>query len=99
MAAFKFLVSLPGGLPKRNKFTCRWILDSSDAEVGKFLDDLLDAKIKKIKLDNLLAMMVDPSRMGPRAVLPTGRPAATAVAAAAASSASASAAGPTPAES
>ncbi|MED6120754.1 hypothetical protein PIB30_024043 [Stylosanthes scabra] len=32
MAAFKFLVSLPGGLPKRNKFTCRWILDGSDAE-------------------------------------------------------------------
>ncbi|MED6108356.1 hypothetical protein PIB30_023123 [Stylosanthes scabra] len=37
MAPFKFLVSLPGGLPKRNKFTCRWILDSSDAEVGKYL--------------------------------------------------------------
>ncbi|MED6145083.1 hypothetical protein PIB30_021737 [Stylosanthes scabra] len=93
MAAFKFLVSLPGGLPKRNKFTCRWILDSSDAEVGKFLD----AKMKKTKLDNLLGMMADPSRMGPHAVLPTGRPAATAVAAAAA--ASASAAAPTPAES
>ncbi|MED6167202.1 hypothetical protein PIB30_000452 [Stylosanthes scabra] len=42
MATFKFLVSHPGGLPKRNKFTCRWILDGSDAEVGKFLDDLLD---------------------------------------------------------
>ncbi|MED6110437.1 hypothetical protein PIB30_042867 [Stylosanthes scabra] len=40
--------------------------------------------------------MADPSKMGPRAVLPTSRPAATAVAAAAAS---ASAAGPTPAES
>ncbi|MED6148635.1 hypothetical protein PIB30_054852 [Stylosanthes scabra] len=37
MAAFKFLISLPGGLPKTNKFTCRWILDGSDAEVGKFL--------------------------------------------------------------
>ncbi|MED6168731.1 hypothetical protein PIB30_014194 [Stylosanthes scabra] len=95
MVAFKFLVSLPGGLPKRNKFTCRWILDSSDAEVGKFLDDLLDGKMKKTKLDNLLAMMADPSRMGPRAVLPTGRPAATAVVAAA----SASTAGPTPTES
>ncbi|MED6145931.1 hypothetical protein PIB30_029666 [Stylosanthes scabra] len=95
MAAFKFLVSLPGGLPKRNKFTCRWILDSSNAEVGKFLDDLLDVKMKKTKLDNLLAMMVDPSRMGPRAVLPTGRPSAIATAAAA----SALAAGPTPVES
>ncbi|MED6222711.1 hypothetical protein PIB30_066979 [Stylosanthes scabra] len=85
MAAFKFLVSLPAGLPKRNKFTCRWILDSSDAEVEKFLDDLLDVKMKKTKLDNLLALMADPSRMGPRSILPTGRPAATAVAAAAAS--------------
>ncbi|MED6194537.1 hypothetical protein PIB30_029565 [Stylosanthes scabra] len=37
MAAFKFLVSLPSGLPKRNKFTCRFILDGSDAEVGKYL--------------------------------------------------------------
>ncbi|MED6118461.1 hypothetical protein PIB30_002711 [Stylosanthes scabra] len=37
MAAFKFLVSLSGGLPKRNKFTCRWILDGSGAEVEKFL--------------------------------------------------------------
>ncbi|MED6119664.1 hypothetical protein PIB30_013540 [Stylosanthes scabra] len=101
MAAFKFLVSLPGGLPKRNKFTCRWILDSSDAKVGKFLDDLLDVKMKKTKLDNLMAMMADPSRMGPRAVLPTGRPSATATvaAAAAAASASAAAAGSTPVES
>ncbi|MED6119934.1 hypothetical protein PIB30_016313 [Stylosanthes scabra] len=97
MAAFKFLVSLPASLPKRNKFTCRWILDSSDAEVGKLLDDLLDVKMKKTKLDNLLAMMVDPSRIGPHAVLLTGRLAATAVTAAAA--ASASDAGPIPAES
>ncbi|MED6180725.1 hypothetical protein PIB30_012875 [Stylosanthes scabra] len=84
MAAFKFLVSLPGGLLKRNKFTCRWILDSSDAEVGKFLDDLLDVKMKRTKLDDLMAKMVDPSRMGPRAVLPTGNPSATATAVAAA---------------
>ncbi|MED6112665.1 hypothetical protein PIB30_063626 [Stylosanthes scabra] len=98
MAAFKFLVSLSGGLPKRNKFTCRWILDGSDTEVGKFLDDLLDVKIKRTKLDNLMAMMADPSRMGPRAVLPTGGPSATAAAAATAASASA-AAGSTPVES
>ncbi|MED6158681.1 hypothetical protein PIB30_035018 [Stylosanthes scabra] len=97
MAAFKFLVSLLGGLSKRNKFTCRWILDSFDAEV----DDLLDVKMKKTKLYNLLAMMANPSRMGPRAVLPTGRPSSTATAAAAAAAASASvaAAGPTPVES
>ncbi|MED6109144.1 hypothetical protein PIB30_030929 [Stylosanthes scabra] len=100
MASFKFLVSLPGGLPKRNMFTCRWILDGFDAEVGKFLDDLLEVKMKKTKLDNLMAMMEDSSRMGPWAVLLTGRPFATATAAAAAAaSASAAAAGPTPVES
>ncbi|MED6218865.1 hypothetical protein PIB30_030527 [Stylosanthes scabra] len=94
MAAFKFLVSLPSGLPKRNKFTCRWILDGSGAEVGKFLDDLLDVKMKRTKLDDLMAKMADPSRMGPRAVLPIGSPSAIATAAAASASA---AAGPTPA--
>ncbi|MED6158797.1 hypothetical protein PIB30_036103 [Stylosanthes scabra] len=98
MAAFKFLVSLPSGLPKRNKFTCRWILDGSDAEVGKFLDDLLDIKMKKTKLDDLMARMADPSRMGPRAVLPIGSPSATAIAATAAAAASA-AVGATPVES
>ncbi|MED6148058.1 hypothetical protein PIB30_049580 [Stylosanthes scabra] len=96
MAAFKFLVSLPAGLPKRNKFTCCWILDSPDAEVGKYLDDLLDVKMKKTKLDNLLAMMADPTRMAHCAILLTGRPSATATAAAAAA---APAFGPTPAES
>ncbi|MED6109754.1 hypothetical protein PIB30_036507 [Stylosanthes scabra] len=92
MAAFKFLVSLPSGLPKRNKFTCRWILDGSDAEVGKFLDDLLDVKMKRTKLDDLMAKMADPSRMDPRAVLPVGSPSATATAVAAVVAASASAA-------
>ncbi|MED6120709.1 hypothetical protein PIB30_023472 [Stylosanthes scabra] len=100
MAAFKFLVSLPGGLPKRNKFTCRWILDGSDTEVGNILDHLLDVKMKKTKLDNLMAMMADPYRMGPRAVLPTGSPSATATAAVAVAATSASAAaGSTPVES
>ncbi|MED6221200.1 hypothetical protein PIB30_052216 [Stylosanthes scabra] len=100
MAAFKFLVSLPGSLPKRNKFTSRWILDGSDTEVGKFLDDLLDVKMKKTKLDNLMAMMANPSRMGPQAVLPTSSPSATATAAAAAAAASASVVtGSTPVES
>ncbi|MED6207990.1 hypothetical protein PIB30_040764 [Stylosanthes scabra] len=88
MAAFKFLVSLQSGLPKRNKFTCRFILDGSDAKVGKYLDDLLDVKMKRTKLDNLTARMADPS-MGPRAVLPTGGPSATATAAAAASASTA----------
>ncbi|MED6184014.1 hypothetical protein PIB30_043276 [Stylosanthes scabra] len=99
MAAFKFLVSFPDGLPKRNKFTCRWILDGSDAEVGKFLGDLLDVKMKKTKLDNLMAMMADSFRMGPRAVLPIDSPSATATAVAAVAATSASAAvGPTPVE-
>ncbi|MED6194930.1 hypothetical protein PIB30_033151 [Stylosanthes scabra] len=70
MAAFMFLVSLPAGLPKRNRFTCRWILDSPDAEVGKYLDDLLDVKMKKTKLDNLLAMTTDPNRMASSQVPP-----------------------------
>ncbi|MED6108351.1 hypothetical protein PIB30_023118 [Stylosanthes scabra] len=94
MAAFKFLVSLPSGLSKRNKFTCRFILDGSDAEVGEFLDGLLDVKMKRTKLDELMAKMANPARMGPRPILPTSGPSVTATAAAAAaSSASASAAG------
>ncbi|MED6217500.1 hypothetical protein PIB30_018310 [Stylosanthes scabra] len=98
MAAFKFLVSLPSGLPKRNKFTCRFILDGSDAEVGKFLDDLLDVKMKRTKLDDLMAKMADLARMGPRPILPTGSASATATAAAAvAASASAMAGTSTPA--
>ncbi|MED6196784.1 hypothetical protein PIB30_050607 [Stylosanthes scabra] len=80
MAAFKFLVSLPSGLPKRNKFTCRFILDGSDAEVGKFLDNLLDVKIKRTKLDDLMAKMADPARMGPQPILPFGGPSPSATA-------------------
>ncbi|MED6109121.1 hypothetical protein PIB30_030789 [Stylosanthes scabra] len=92
MAAFKFFISLPSGLPKGSKFTCRFILDGSDAEVGKFLDDLLDVKMKRTKLDDLMAKMADPARMGPRPILPTGSASATATAAAAvAASASATA--------
>ncbi|MED6144773.1 hypothetical protein PIB30_018621 [Stylosanthes scabra] len=83
--------------PKRNKLTCRWILDGSDAEVGKFLDDLLDVKMKRTKLDDLMAKMADRFRMGPRAVLPTGSPSATATAAAAVAVASASVAAVPPA--
>ncbi|MED6152434.1 hypothetical protein PIB30_092058 [Stylosanthes scabra] len=85
MVAFTFLVSLPSGLPKRNKFTCRFILDGSDAEVGKYLDDLLDVKMKRTKVDDMMARMADPAKMGPRAVLPTGVTAVTAAAATAAS--------------
>ncbi|MED6112348.1 hypothetical protein PIB30_060879 [Stylosanthes scabra] len=92
MAAFKFLVSLTSGLSRRNKFTCRFILDGSDAEVRKFLDDLLDVKMKRTKLDDLMAKMADPARMGPRPILPSGGPSATGTAAAAvAASASATA--------
>ncbi|MED6147430.1 hypothetical protein PIB30_043900 [Stylosanthes scabra] len=71
MAAFKFHVSLLSGLPKRSKFTCRFILDGSDAEVGKYLDDLLDVKMKRTKLDDLMAKMADLARMGPRSILLT----------------------------
>ncbi|MED6106828.1 hypothetical protein PIB30_008215 [Stylosanthes scabra] len=72
MAACDFLLSLPISLPKkRNNFSCRWILDHSDTEVGKFLDDLLSVKMKRTKLDKLMAQMADLSKMGPRAILPT----------------------------
>ncbi|MED6158235.1 hypothetical protein PIB30_030982 [Stylosanthes scabra] len=42
--------------------------------------------MKRTKLDDLMAKMADPSRMGPRAVLPTSSPSATATAAAASAS-------------
>ncbi|MED6155859.1 hypothetical protein PIB30_009332 [Stylosanthes scabra] len=40
-AAFNFLVSLPAGLPKKNNFTRRWILDNNDADVGRFLGNAI----------------------------------------------------------
>ncbi|MED6186869.1 hypothetical protein PIB30_070792 [Stylosanthes scabra] len=79
-ATFDFLVSLPASLSKKNNLTCRWILDNPDAVVGKFLDGLLLVKMKKTKLDRMMAMMADPSRMAPRAILPTSVPSATAAA-------------------
>ncbi|MED6167225.1 hypothetical protein PIB30_000474 [Stylosanthes scabra] len=78
---FELLVSLPAGLPKRNNLTCRWILDNNDVVVGKYLDDLLLFEMKKTKLDRMMEMMADPTRMAPQSVLPTGVPAATAAAA------------------
>ncbi|MED6119006.1 hypothetical protein PIB30_007896 [Stylosanthes scabra] len=55
---------------------------------------LLDVKMRRTKLDDLMAKMADPARMGPRPILPTSSPSVTATAAAAAAaSASASAAG------
>ncbi|MED6207610.1 hypothetical protein PIB30_037307 [Stylosanthes scabra] len=86
-AVFEFLVSLPAGLPKRNSLTCRWILDNDDTVVGQYLDDLLLVEMKKTKLDRMMEMMADPTRMAPRSVLPTGVHAATAAAAATASAA------------
>ncbi|MED6109175.1 hypothetical protein PIB30_031177 [Stylosanthes scabra] len=119
IAVFKFLVSLPSDFPKRSKFTCRFIFDGSDAEVGKllgreflfasmlslflfllsvpdlfrFCDDLLDVKMKRSKLDDLMAKMADPARMGPRPILPTGRLSATAGASTAAGTSTPVAAG------
>ncbi|MED6137665.1 hypothetical protein PIB30_067042 [Stylosanthes scabra] len=48
--------------------------------------DLFHVKMKKTKLDRMMAMMADPSRMAPRAILPTGVASATAAAAATSSS-------------
>ncbi|MED6219597.1 hypothetical protein PIB30_037215 [Stylosanthes scabra] len=52
-----------------------------------FANDLLLVEMKKTKLDRMMEMMVDPTRMAHWSVLPTGVPAATAAAAAAASAA------------
>ncbi|MED6149656.1 hypothetical protein PIB30_064669 [Stylosanthes scabra] len=96
MAVFEFLVSLSAGLPKRNSLTCRWILDNDDTVVGKYLDDLLLVEMKKTKLDRMMEIMADPTRMAPRSVLPTGVPAATSAAAAPASAAPAGPSVPPP---
>ncbi|MED6167461.1 hypothetical protein PIB30_002943 [Stylosanthes scabra] len=72
MAVCYFLLSLPAGLPKKNDFTCRWILDYSDAEVKEYFDSLLLVKMKQSKLDRMMSMLYDPGRMAPRSVLPTG---------------------------
>ncbi|MED6155590.1 hypothetical protein PIB30_006455 [Stylosanthes scabra] len=58
-----------------------------------FADDLLDVKIKRSKLDDLMAKMADPARMGPQPILPTGRLSATATAAAAAAASASATAG------
>ncbi|MED6194538.1 hypothetical protein PIB30_029566 [Stylosanthes scabra] len=49
--------------------------------------------MKRTKLDSLMAKMADPSRMGPRPVLPTDSPSATATAAAAAAASASTAIG------
>ncbi|MED6132760.1 hypothetical protein PIB30_021887 [Stylosanthes scabra] len=72
-AVFEFLVSLPAGLPKRNSLTCRWILDNNDAVVGKYLYDLLLVEMKKTKLDRMMEMMADPTRMASRSVFGQSR--------------------------
>ncbi|MED6160784.1 hypothetical protein PIB30_054573 [Stylosanthes scabra] len=64
-------------------------LEPLDMAAFKFLvslpsDDLLDVKMKRTKLDELMAKMADPTRMGPRPVLPTSGPSVTATVAAAA---------------
>ncbi|MED6218492.1 hypothetical protein PIB30_027147 [Stylosanthes scabra] len=65
-----FLLSLPEGLGKKHKFTCHWILDHDDTEVGAFLDSLLDDMAKQNKLDCIKTMMADVSKMGPCTILP-----------------------------
>ncbi|MED6106724.1 hypothetical protein PIB30_007047 [Stylosanthes scabra] len=70
MAACKFLLSLPAGLPKKNDFPCRWILDHSDAEVAQFLGGLLEVKMRQNRLDKLRAQLAYTSKMGPCSILP-----------------------------
>ncbi|MED6209197.1 hypothetical protein PIB30_052449 [Stylosanthes scabra] len=59
-------------------------------------DDLLDVKMKQTKLDHLMAMLEDPSKMAPRAILSTGAPSTTAAATAAAVAAATSSIPPAP---
>ncbi|MED6173777.1 hypothetical protein PIB30_062838 [Stylosanthes scabra] len=60
----------------------------------RFANDLLLVEMKKTKLDRMMAMMADPTRMAPRSVLPTGVPTATAAASAALAESSANPAMP-----
>ncbi|MED6225550.1 hypothetical protein PIB30_094695, partial [Stylosanthes scabra] len=57
--AFQFLQSLPVGLGKKSNFKCRWIVDHSDAEIGVFLDSLLEDMEKQSRYDRLLQKIAE----------------------------------------
>ncbi|MED6226104.1 hypothetical protein PIB30_100216 [Stylosanthes scabra] len=71
--AFDFLQSLPAGLGKKSNFKCRWILDHNDADVGAFLDSLLQDIEKQSRFDRLKQRMKEAEGAGPRSILPSSR--------------------------
>ncbi|MED6111080.1 hypothetical protein PIB30_049161 [Stylosanthes scabra] len=92
--AFQFLQSLPIGLGKKSKFRCCWILDHSDAEIGMFLDSLLEDMEKQSCFDRLRTTMAEVEGAGPRSILPTATIPAASAGASASSPAHAAASGP-----
>ncbi|MED6221611.1 hypothetical protein PIB30_056475 [Stylosanthes scabra] len=71
--AFDFLQSLPAGLGKKSNFKCRWILDHNDADVGAFLDSLLQDMEKQSRFDRLKQRINEAEGAGPRSILPSSR--------------------------
>ncbi|MED6149673.1 hypothetical protein PIB30_064749 [Stylosanthes scabra] len=71
--AFDFLQSLPAGLGKKSNFKCRWILDHNDADVGAFLDSLLQDMEKQSLFGRLKQRMKEAEGAGPRSILPSSR--------------------------
>ncbi|MED6126675.1 hypothetical protein PIB30_080683 [Stylosanthes scabra] len=71
--AFDFLQSLLAGLGKKSNFKCRWILDHNDADVGAFLDSLLQDMEKQSCFDLLKQRMKEAEGAGPRSILPSSR--------------------------
>ncbi|MED6209647.1 hypothetical protein PIB30_056733 [Stylosanthes scabra] len=71
--AFDFLQSFPAGLGKKSNFKCRWILDHNDADVGAFLDSLLQDMEKQSRFDRLKQRMKEAEGAGPRSILLSSR--------------------------
>ncbi|MED6177955.1 hypothetical protein PIB30_103053, partial [Stylosanthes scabra] len=65
--------SLSAGLGKKSNFKCRWILDHNDADVGAFLDSLIQDMEKQNRFDRLKQRMKEAEGAGPRSILPSSR--------------------------
>ncbi|MED6137408.1 hypothetical protein PIB30_064781 [Stylosanthes scabra] len=71
--AFDFLQTLPACLGKKSNFKCRWILDHNDADVGAFLDSLLQDMEKQSRFDRLKQRIKEAEGAGPRSIIPSSR--------------------------
>ncbi|MED6226413.1 hypothetical protein PIB30_103488 [Stylosanthes scabra] len=76
--AFEFLQSLSVGLGKKSNFKCHWILDHNDADVGAFLDSLLNDMEKQSPFDRLMQKMKEAEGAGHRSILPSSKAQTTA---------------------